>query len=446
MNITRRRVLSLAATLATTALFATGCAPGTAGGSGGTLRVLIGANAKYGDKYKTWQRDVAEKFKQSTGADLEFETYAAASDELTTIQTSVVSGQGPDVYHIGSTFTPTAYSTGAFVKFDAAQWEKVGGRDRFVPASLGISGPDLDNEVGVPFTSRPYVLAYNTEIFEKAGLGKPADTWDGLLAQAKKLTDGDTYGFATGYADNFSPWKFIWTLANQLGNTIVDGTVVRVDDPAVQSAYETYFGWLSKDQVINPAAAGWNDAQAAVDFAAGKSAMMLMTTVNATPTFEEGAIKGKYAFATMPTVAPGQTAPAVDGRDVTSIISGDNLAIADYSQKKDLAAEYVKLVTSEEEQLKYNKLFGDLPTNAAAAKKVQDSLPSLAPLLASAEKSKSTPFTGAWGDIQLALTNIVVQSRQDLAKGGVSESALKSALEKAQQESQASLNRATGTK
>ena len=444
MNITRRRALGLAATLTTLAMFATGCAAGTESGSGKSLSVLIGANAKYGEKYKTWQRDVAETFKEATGADLKFETYAAASDELTTIQTSVVSGQGPDVYHIGTTFTPTAYSTKAFVKLDEAQWEKVGGRDRFVPSSLGISGPDIDNEVGVPFTSRPYVLAYNTEIFAKAGLGKPAETWDGLLAQAKVLTDGQTYGFATGYADNFSPWKFIWTLANQLGNPIVDGNVVRVDDPAVQSAFETYFGWLSKDRVINPAAAGWNDAQAAVDFAAGKSAMLLMTTVNATPTFEEGAVKGKYAFATMPTVAPGQSAPAAEGRDIASIISGDNLAIADYSRNKDLAAEYVKLVTSEEEQLKYNKLFGDLPTNVAAAKKVQSTNPSVAPVLAAGEKSKSTPFTGAWGDIQLALTNIVVQSRQDLTKGGVSEPALKSALEKAQQESQASLDRATG--
>ncbi len=37
-----------------------------------------------------------------------------------------------------------------------------------------------------------------------------------------------------------------------------------------------------------------------------------------------------------------------------------------------------------------------------------------------AAKSVATPFTGAWGDIQLALTNVVVQSIPDLSKGSVS--------------------------
>jgi multiple sugar transport system substrate-binding protein len=358
----------------------------------------------------------------------------------------VVSGEGPDVYAIGTTFTPTAYSTGAFVKLDQSMWDKVGGRDRFVPATLGISGPDQQDEIGVPFTDRPYVLAYNTEMFKAAGLDKPAATWDGLLEQAKKLTGNGVYGFATGYADNYTPWKFAWTMANQAGNPLVDGTKARIDDPAVKKAYETYFGWLTKDKVVNPAAVGWNDTQAAADFASGKSAMMLMTTASSKVTFDSSAVKGKYAYAVMPTVPPGQTTAPAGGSPVTSIISGDNLVIAKYSQNQDLAAAYIKLITSDDEQINYNKVFGDLPANAAAAKKVESADPSLAPVLDSASKSKSTPFTGAWGDIQLALTNVVVQSRQALSGPGVTDSALDAALAKAQADSQASLDRASASK
>ncbi|MCH6469482.1 ABC transporter substrate-binding protein [Sinomonas terrae] len=450
MNRATLRAIGLTAALGMGALGLAGCGQdsggdGNASGSGKTLDVLVGANANHADQFRAWQQHIADAFKKQTGADLKFETFASANDELQKIQTSVVAGQGPDVYQIGTTFTPTAYSTGAFVKLDQAMWDKVGGRDRFVPATLGISGPAQQNQIAVPFTDRPYVLAYNTDLFKEAGIDKPATTWDGLLAQAKKLTGNGVYGFATGYADNYTPWKFAWAMANQAGNPLVDGNKARIDEPTVKNAYQAYFGWLTKDKVVNPAAVGWNDTQAAADFASGKSAMMLMTTVSSKVTFDNSAIKGKYAYAVMPTVPPGQSSAPAGGAPVSSIISGDNLVIAKYSQNQDLAAAYIKLITSDDEQVNYNKTFGDLPANAAAAKKVEQSDPSLAPVLDSASQSKSTPFTGAWGDIQLALTNVVVQSRQALSGSGVSDSALEAALEKAQKDSQASLDRAASS-
>jgi hypothetical protein len=42
------------------------------------------------------------------------------------IQTSALSGPGPDGYSIGTTFTSTAYSKGVFVKFTDADWKKAG--------------------------------------------------------------------------------------------------------------------------------------------------------------------------------------------------------------------------------------------------------------------------------------------------------------------------------
>ena len=143
-------------------------------------------------------RDVSAQFKKQTGATVKFETFASANDELTKIQTSVLSGQGPDIYGLGTTFTPTAYSTGAFVKLTADDWNKVGGRDRFVPATLGISGPDQKHQVGIPFPSRPFVMAYNKDLLKAAaGIDKPAHTWDGLRRageeahQRRRVRHGD---------------------------------------------------------------------------------------------------------------------------------------------------------------------------------------------------------------------------------------------------------------
>ena len=60
-----------------------------------------------------------------------------------------------------------------------------------------------------------------------------------------------------------------------------------------------------------------------------------------------------------------------------------------------------------------------------------------------ANKSVATPFTGAWADIQLALTNVVVQSIPDLSKGSVSRRAARQpGSPTAQKAAQSALDRA----
>ena len=214
-----RAVVALAAAVTLTAgLSACGDGGGDEGGGSGagkTLTMLISANTQYPEEFAAWQKSISDKFKAQTGATVKFETFATANDELTKIQTSVVSGTGPDVYAVGTTFTPTAFSTGAFVKLDDEQWQKVGGKQRFVPATLGISGPDERNQVGIPWVSRPFVMAYNTERLAAAGISKPATTWDELGQHAKQMTKGDDYGLAVAYKDNFDPWKFAWGMSVQ---------------------------------------------------------------------------------------------------------------------------------------------------------------------------------------------------------------------------------------
>jgi multiple sugar transport system substrate-binding protein len=112
--------------LAVAGLARQGCAGGTAtnsgrssspggavDGAGKTITVTYGVNNLYPTEQKQWFSDMGAKFTAKTGATLQFETWATPNDELTKIQTSVLSGQGPDVYAIGTTFTPTAYATKA---------------------------------------------------------------------------------------------------------------------------------------------------------------------------------------------------------------------------------------------------------------------------------------------------------------------------------------------
>jgi multiple sugar transport system substrate-binding protein len=446
----RRTAPAVVAGVAAVALALAGCSSGSAtdaksggaiDGKGKTLDVFIGANTTFPTQQKQWFQTISDDFTKKTGAKVQFETFASANDELTKIQTSVVSGTGPDVYTLGTTFTPTAYATGAFQKLDDATWAKVGGRDRFVPATLGLSGPDQKDQVGIPFASRPFVMAYNPDLLKAAGIDKPATTWDELTSQAKKLTTGDQYGLAVAYADSFDPWKFIWAMSIQNGNPLVKGKKADLDDPVVKKAYQTYFDWVGKDGVVDPAATGWKNPQAVSAFAAGKAAYLPMVSSGSKVTLDASPLAGKYKYAVMPTVAPGETKVPSDGKPAASIISGDNIVVAQYSKNKDLALALVEMLTDEKHQELYTKTFGDLPTNAAAAKKIEDGNEALAPILDAGSKSVGTPFSGAWGEIQLALVNVVVQAIPDLSNGDVSSASIDDALKQAQSTAQAALDK-----
>jgi multiple sugar transport system substrate-binding protein len=414
---------------------------GRLNGAGVTLNVLMGANNIYPEQQQRWFGQVSDRFQQQTGAKVRFDTFAAPTDELTKIQVSTLSGQGPDIYGVGTTFTPTAYSTGAFEQLTADDWNKVGGKDRFLPATLGISGPDGDHQVGIPFASRPFVMAYNRDLLARAGIDKPADSWDGLLHQARQLTGNGTYGLAVAYADGFDPWKFIWAMSIQSGDPIVDGRTVKLTDPAVATAYRTYLGWLATDKVVDPAAVGWKNAQAIAAFGAGRAAFLPMVSASSKVTLDKSAVAGRYAYALMPTIPPGATSLPAGGKAATSILSGDNLVVAKYGKHRDLALALVKMLTSQDAQDTYYRTFGELPTNAAEAKALEGD-PALAAIVDSASKSVGTPFNGGWSQVQVAMVNVVVQSIPNLSAGRVDDGALRNLISDAQNTAQSAVNKA----
>ena len=439
---TRRVFTALAGVVLTAGSLVACGSGGESTGAGHTINVLIGANTIYPDEQRQWFQQVSDRFaRENDGATVRFETFASPNDELTKIQTSVLSGQGPDVYALGTTFTPTASATGAFQTLGPGEWAKVGGRDRFVPATLGISGPDPQHEVGIPFAQRPFVMAVNKDMLAAAGFDKPADSWDGLLHQARKMTGGGKYGLAVSYADNYDPWKFVWAMSVQSGNPLVDGRKASLNDPRTVRAYKTYLSWLAVDKVVDPAAVGWKSAQSIAAFGQGKAGFLPMVSASSRVTLDKSPMAGRYEYALMPTLPPGATSTPPGGKPAASILSGDNLVVAKYSRNKDLAFALVKMLTEADSQQTYYTTFGEMPTNAAAAAALKSD-PLVAPIIDSAQKSVGTPFTGAWSAIQLALLNVVVQSVPDLSAGRVDDGKLAGLVNQAQASAQSALDKA----
>ena len=436
------------------ALLLTACGGGSAssssGGSGSTgggkLDVYVLSQPNYPDQFAQWSKDITAKFKTATGGDLTIETYSSSQEETTKIQASVVSGNGPDVYQLGSTFTPVAFGTKGFLTLSDADWAKIGGKAKFVPEALGISGPDTTNLIGIPVATRPFGMVYNTDMFKAGGITKAPTTWDELVTDAQKLNDPSkgVHGLGLDFSDPFDTWKYIFSLTYQAGGRFIspDLKTAQLNSPQVVKATSQYFDLLTKYKLADPKSVGWKSADALAAFATGKVAILPMVSPTSVPTLQKSTVKGKYAYAPLPSVPFGATQRPAGAPAAQSIVSGDNVAIASYTKNKDLALAYVKLLTSTDMQVEMFKDFGNLPSTTEALTQVTKGEPTLAPFLAAEKGSTPTAFTGAWADIQNGITNTVVQSQPALAQGNYDLNNVQSLLEKANSTAQSSLTRA----
>jgi multiple sugar transport system substrate-binding protein len=144
-------------------------------GSGGsqTLHVLVGYNTGYPTQQKQWMQQISSEFQKATGSTIAWDTYSSTSEEQTKLQTSIVSGSGPDVFSLGTGIVPTAQATGGFTVLSAQDWQAVGGKGRFFERQLTMSGVSPNRSIAVPWVMRPYAMVYNKDLFQKAGITAP---------------------------------------------------------------------------------------------------------------------------------------------------------------------------------------------------------------------------------------------------------------------------------
>lgn len=238
-------------------------------------------------------------FESETGATVNLEV-VPWSDLLTRIQTSIVSGQGPDVVQFGSTWLPAMAATGAFVEFEGDALEAVGGLDRFAGGLIPSEFPPIS----VPTYSTAFGLYYNKQMFADAGLEPPA-TWEAMVDAAERLTGDGVSGIAAaagGWAMNS---QVAVILSGQEGGNWFDG-----EEPtfATDENVRAVFRWvdLMQQGYMNSSNAEYTAAiQSSTDFANGKAAMILNQN-NALRVFREsGFSTDEYGVVPVPAPAGG---------------------------------------------------------------------------------------------------------------------------------------------
>ncbi|WP_328897728.1 ABC transporter substrate-binding protein [Streptomyces sp. NBC_00236] len=425
-----------AATLAISiAAGVTGCGGGTSssGGSNDSPKTLTYWASNQGPSIEADKKILApelKKFEEQTGIKVKLEVVPWA-DLLNRILAATTSGQGPDVLNIGNTWSASLQATGALLPWDKANFDAIGGRDRFVDSAVASAGAEGKDPSAVPLYSLAYALYYNKKSFAEAGIDKPPATWDELVEDGKKLSRNGKWGLGAEGSNLSNNIHQTFVLGQQHGADFFDaaGKPTFTSDGAV-AAVKQYIDFMAKDKIIAPGNAEYAQNQSLTDFAKGKTAMVLWQA--AASTFASQGMKPEdWGAAPVPVASgtPGQ------GKNVNSMVAGINMAVFKNTKNIDGAKKFVKFMTSDAEQKLLNKTYGSIPPVKTAQADAAFSAPDLAVLRDTLAKSAAPlPQVANESQFETAVGTAVKELWADAAAGRpVTTESVKARLEKAQQ-------------
>ncbi|MFD0060723.1 ABC transporter substrate-binding protein [Streptomyces sp. NPDC058430] len=302
-----------------------------------------------------------DKFEKQTGIKVKLEV-VPWSDLLTRILTATTSGEGPDVLNIGNTWSSSLQATGALLPWDQKNFDKVGGKDRFVESALGSTGAQGKDPAAVPLYSMAYALYYNKAMFKEAGITEAPKTWDELTADGAKISKGGKWGLGAEGSNLSNNIHQVFVLAKQHGGDFftADGKADFTNDAAV-AAVKQYVDMMATNKIIAPGNAEYAKNQSLSDFSKGKTAMVLWQAA-ATTFKSQGMQDDEWGVAPVPVQsgAPGA------GKATNSMVAGINLAVFKNTKNIDGSLKFVKFMTSDAEQKLLCKTYGSIPPVKAA--------------------------------------------------------------------------------
>ncbi|MGX1135176.1 multiple sugar transport system substrate-binding protein [Streptomyces glaucescens] len=418
------------------ALTAAACGGGstTGGGSNDSPKTLTywasnqGASVEVDKKVLQPELD---KFEKRTGIKVKLEV-VPWSDLLNRILTATTSGQGPDVLNIGNTWSASLQATGALLPWDEKNLDKIGGRDRFVESALGSTGVQGQDPAAVPLYSMAYALYYNKKLFAEAGIEKPPATWDELVAAGKKLTAKGRNGIGVEGSNLSNNIHQVFVLGKQHGADFFtpDGKPDFTSDGAV-AAVKQYVDLMAKHEIVAPGNAEYAQNQSLSDFSNDKTGMVLWQTASAT--FKTQGMKDDE-WGVAP--APVQSGQPGTGEATNSMVAGINLSVFKNTDNVDGALEFVKFMTSDEEQKILNKAYGSIPPVKSAQQDPAFDGPALAVLRDTLATSASPlPQVPEESQFETVVGTAVKDLFADAAAGrAVTTASVRAKLEKAQQQ------------
>lgn len=210
--------------------------------------------------------------KEKTGIEIVETPYAPPEQYKAFIQSSIASGNTPDLFTwwTGKTFEELI-DTGQVAPLDDV-WEKLVSTGEYDASTRDLFKVG-DHVYAVPMTLARWVVLYNKQMFADAGISEPK-TWDELMAAAEKLKAAGHTPFNITVQEG---WRgFIWFEELMIRTNpnaykgLFDGSVA-YDGPEVRKAFEIWSDLYAKGYFVDP-----RSTEESQDFARGKAAMYLI--------------------------------------------------------------------------------------------------------------------------------------------------------------------------
>jgi multiple sugar transport system substrate-binding protein len=287
----------------------------------------------------------------------------------TKLTTAAISGDGPDVVQLGTTWCPFLTDLGALIPLDDLDKE-INVKESFLPSTWAASKPRTSLHVtSVPWFIDVRPMFYRTDVFEQAKVDpKTADTWDGYLAALEKIKaagvkhNGEAVspiGFPGkndwNVVHNFAPW--IWSAGGDFLSPMGDKCVL--NSPESMKGIYFYLDMVRKG--LNPKTnMEKNTAQVSADFDAGRVASFFESTIKNVylelPPEQGGSanshVAGNY----------GVLVPPAGPAKRSVFMGGSHLAVFKSSKRPDLAKLLVRYLAADSAaQLAYAEISGFLP-------------------------------------------------------------------------------------
>lgn len=401
----RKRTLPLAV-LATAALGLTACAGGGSGSGdvsadGQTLTVWImqGTNPDS----EAFFDEVGSAFKKETGATLKVE-YVQWADAHDRFVTSIAGNTTPDVAETGTTWTAEFADAGALAPI-GDYVDKAGLSDDLVEGLVG-SGTYDGELYGMPWYAGVRSIVYRTDVFEELGLKAPT-TWQEIIdaGTAIKAAKPDMIPFPVPGDAEFTAYPWVWGAGGEVSE--LDGKTWKSGLASDESRAGIQF-WTdlaTKYDLSSSGATTWKETDVLDNFVQDKVAMAIMGSwTPATIVEKNPELEGKFAAIPI---------PGEDGGISPSVLGGSHLSMFNTSKNKDLAFQFIEMMTTGKYASEWAEQTGYFPGQTSL---LADSTESDDPLVKPfaeqfVDGGASLPVTPKFGAVQAKkTTNAMIQA------------------------------------
>lgn len=380
-------------------LSACGSGGGDSGGEDGQVTLQVMSATVVESPEREAEEAQAQAFMEAN-PDVKIEFIGTPMNELyAQLTTMATGGNVPDIFTNSPEFYSQAQELGIVEPLDELLGEEwISG---FEPATLEQARINEQLQFA-PFFTIPMALLYRSDLMEEAGL-EPPKTWQEFQDVAEALTvdednDGtpERYGFAlVGSNDGSGGSRFLPIMRTFGAAELVedgDEWTTQFGTPEAERAFQLY-GDLVENGVVPPGPLQTSYGEA-ISLMSTETAAMIITGSHSIGaiTDQNPDLEGKLSAVPLP-AAPGQ--------ESASSLGMLGFSVSSQSEHKEEAAEFLKFILNEDNQVEWNSITGRMPARTDAAEKVRETRPELSGFLDAAEHSFVMPQVPYYANLQL---------------------------------------------